>query len=83
MSDHKLLSSFAVSSLIHLMLVVPVVSLMMRAQVHKLQLVPVQLVDVPLVEETNKADLTPPQPQATKPKSQNISAPKLLSKAPI
>ena len=47
MSDHKLLSSFAISSLIHLILVVPVVSLMMRAQVHKLQLVPVQLVDVP------------------------------------
>ena len=50
MSDHKLVSSFAVSSIIHLMLVVPAVSLLMRAQVHKVQLVPVQLVDVPPVE---------------------------------
>ena len=80
MSDHKLLSSFAVSSLIHLMLVVPAVSLMMRAQVHKVQLVPVQLVDVPPVEETKKTDLTPPQPKATEPKTQKITAPKLLSK---
>ena len=83
MSDHKLLSSFAVSSLIHLILVVPVVSLMIRAQVHKLQPVPIELVDVPPVGETKKADLTPPQPQATKPKSQKITAPKLLSKPPI
>ena len=80
MSDHKLLSSFAVSSIIHLMLVVPAVSLLMRAKVHKVQLVPVQLVDVPPVEETKKADLTPPQPKATEPKTQKITAPKLLSK---
>ena len=83
MSDHKLLSSFAVSSLIHLMLVVPVVSLMMRAQVHKLQPVPIELVDISPVEETKKIDLTPPQPQATKPNTQNITAPKLLSKPDI
>ena len=62
MSDHKLLSSFAVSSIIHLMLVVPAVSLLMPAQVHKVQLVPVQLVDVPPLEETKKTDVTPPQP---------------------
>ena len=80
MSDHKLLFSFAVSSIIHLMLVVPAVSLLMPAQVHKVQLVPVQLVDVPPLEETKKVDLTPPQPQATKPKAQTITAPKLLSK---
>ena len=83
MSDHKLLSSLAVSSLIHLMLVVPVVSLMMRAQVHKLQPVPIELVDISPVEETKKIDPTPPQPQATKPKTQNITAPKLLSKPDI
>jgi protein TonB len=83
MSDHKLLSSFAVSSLIHLILVVPAVSVLMRAQVHKLQLVPVQLVDVPPLEETKKADLTPPQPKATEPKTQKITAPKLLSKPAI
>jgi TonB family protein len=83
MSNHTLLSSFAVSSLIHLILVVPVVSLMIRAQVHKLQLVPIELVDVTPVEETKKADLTPPQPQATKPKAEKITAPKLLSKTDI
>jgi TonB family protein len=83
MSDHKLLSSFAVSSLIHLMLVVPAVSLLIRAEVHKVQLVPVQLVDVPPVEETKKADLTPPQPKGTEPKTQKITAPKLLSKPDI
>jgi periplasmic protein TonB len=80
MSDHKLLSSFAVSSLIHLLLVIPAVSLLMRDKVHKVQLVPVQLVDVPPLEETKKADLTPSQPKATEPKTQKITAPKLLSK---
>jgi periplasmic protein TonB len=83
MSDHKLLSSFAASSLIHLILVVPVISLMIRTQVHKPQLVHVQLVDVPRVEEISKADLVPPQPQAPKPKTQKIAAPKLLSKTDI
>src|SRR4030095_5934769 len=83
MSEHKLLSSFAISSLIHLILVVPVVSLMIRAPVHKLQLVPIELVDVPSVEETKRAELTPPQPQATKPKAEKITAPKLLSKTDI
>jgi TonB family protein len=80
MSEYKLLSSFAVSSIIHLMLVVPAGSLLMRAKVHKVQLVPVQLVDVPPVEETKQADLMPPQPKATEPKTQKITAPKLLSK---
>ena len=83
MSDHKLLSSLVVSSIIHLMLVVPAVSLLMRAKVHKVQLVPVQLVDVPPVEETKKIDPTPPQPQATKPMTQKVTAPKLLSKPDI
>jgi periplasmic protein TonB len=83
MSDNKLLSSFAVSSLIHLILVVPAVSLLMRAKVHKVQLVPVQLVDAPPPEETKKADLTSQQSQGTKPKSQKITAPKLLSKPNI
>ena len=83
MSNHTLLSSFAVSSLIHLILVVPVVSLMIRAQVHKLQSIPIELIDVPPVEETKRADLTPPKPQATKPKPQKITAPKLLSKTDI
>ena len=75
-----MLSSFAVSSIIHLMLVVPAVSLLMPAQVHKVQLVPVQLVDVPPLEETKKTDVTPQQPKTTEPKTQKITAPKLLSK---
>ena len=83
MSNHKLLSSFAISALIHLIFVVPMVSLSIRAQVHKLQPVPIELIDVPPVEETKKVDLTPPQPQATKPKAQTITAPKLLSKTDI
>src|SRR5262249_7717912 len=83
MSDHKLLSSFVVSSLFHLILVVPTVSLLMRAKAAKVQLVPVQLVDVPPLEETKKADDTPPQPKATEPKTQKITAPKLLSKPDI
>ena len=83
MSDHKLLSSFAVSSLIHLLLVLPAVSVLMRAKLHNVQLVPVQLVDVPPLEETKKADLTPPQPKAIEPKTQEITAPKLLSKPDI
>ena len=83
MSNHTLLSSFAVSLLTHLILVVPVVSLMIRAQVHKLQSIPIELIDVPPVEETKRADLTPPKPQATKPKAEKITAPKLLSKTDI
>src|SRR5262245_55568346 len=83
MSDHKLFSSFAVSSLIHLILVVPAVSLLMHAKVHKVQLVPVQLVDVPPLEETKEADLTQRQPKATEPKAQKVTPPKLLSKPDI
>jgi len=83
MSDHKLFSSFAVSSLIHLLLVLPAVSLLMRAKLHNVQLVPVQLVDVPPLEETKKADLTPPQPKEIEAKTQKITAPKLLSKTHI
>src|SRR5262245_16575645 len=83
MNDHQLLSSFVVSSLFHLILVVPAVSLLMRAKAHKVQLVPVQLVDVPPLEETKNADLTPPQPKATEPKTQKITAPKLFSKTDI
>jgi TonB family protein len=49
-------------------------------QVHKVQLVPVQLVDVPPLEETKKTDVTPQQPKTTEPKTQKITAPKLLSK---
>jgi TonB family protein len=80
MSNHKSLISFAISALIHLILVVPVVSFSNRVQVHKLQPVPIELIDVLPVEETKKVDLTPLQPQATKPKAQTITAPKLLSK---
>src|SRR4029077_60193 len=83
MSNHTLLSSFAVSLLTHLILVVPVVSLMIRAQVHKLQLVPIEVVDIAPVEETKETDLTAPQAQATKPKAEKITAPKLLSETDI
>ena len=78
MNDRWLLSSFTASSLIHLSLV-PVAALILHAKPLKPVTVPIELLDVPSVEQPNKVEVQPPPP-APKPKPQTITAPKLLSK---
>ena len=78
MNDRWLVSSFTASSLIHLSLV-PVAALILHAKPLKPVTVPIELLDVPNVEQPNKVDVQPPPP-APKPKPQTITAPKLLSK---
>jgi TonB family protein len=75
MTDRWLISSFTASSLIHLSLI-PVAALVLHAKPVKPIIVPIELVDVPRVEELKKVEVAP----APKPKPQNITAPKLLSK---
>jgi hypothetical protein len=75
MKDQWLFSSFTASSLIHL-IVIPVAALVMHAKPVNPIAVPIELVDVPRVEELKKVEVAP----APKPKPQNITAPKLLSK---
>jgi protein TonB len=75
---NDLFSSFGVSSVIHVALV-PVVSLMIQNHAHKTALVPIELVDIPRVEEKKPEVLPPPLP-APKPKPHKIVPPKLVSK---
>jgi TonB family protein len=75
MKDQWLFSSFTASSLIHL-IVIPVAALVMHAKLVNPIAVPIELVDVPRVEELKKVEVAP----EPKPKPQNITAPKLLSK---
>ena len=77
MNERWLVSSFTASSLIHLG-IIPLAALIMHAKPIKPATVPIELVDVPRVEEPKKVEVTPPPPPAPKPK--NITAPKLLSK---
>ncbi len=78
MNDRWLISSFTVSSLVHLGLI-PVAALVMHAKPMKPITVPIELVDVSRVEEPKKIEVPPPPPEP-KPKPKNITAPKLLSK---
>ncbi|MBI3063567.1 MAG: energy transducer TonB [Deltaproteobacteria bacterium] len=78
MNNRWLISSFTASSLIHLSLI-PVAALVMHAKPIKPVTVPIELIDVPRVEQPKKVEVAPPPP-APKPKPQNITAPKLLSK---
>jgi TonB family protein len=78
MNGHSLISSFTVSSLIHLSLI-PLVALLIQAKPLKPITVPIELVDMPPIEQAKKVEVVPPPP-APKPVRQNISAPKLLSK---
>ena len=78
MNDRWLISSFTASSLIHLSLV-PVAALILHAKPLKPVTVPIELLDIPSVEQPNKVEVQPPPP-APKPKPQPITAPKLLSK---
>jgi len=78
MNERRLISSFTASSLIHLSLI-PVAALVMHSKPIKPVTVPIELIDVPRVEQPKKVEVAPPPP-APKPKPQNITAPKLLSK---
>ena len=78
MNHQWLVSSFTVSSLIHLSLI-PLAALIMHAKPLKPITVPIELVDVPSIEHPKKIVVAPPPP-APKPKRKNITAPKLLSK---
>jgi periplasmic protein TonB len=80
MNDRWLLSSFTASSVIHLGLV-PVAALVMQVKPIRPVTVPIELIDVPRVEQPAKVEAPPPPPPPKpKPKPQNITAPKLLSK---
>lgn len=79
MTDRRLISSFTASSLIHLGLI-PLAALVMHAKPMKSVMMPIELIDVPRVEEPKKVEVTPPPPPAPKPKPKGITAPKLLSK---
>lgn len=76
MNERWLVSSFTASSLIHLG-IIPLAALVMHAKPIKPAMVPIELVDVPRVEEPKKVEVAPPPPA---PKPKNITAPKLLSK---
>jgi len=78
MNDRWLVSSFTASSLIHLSLI-PVAALIFHAKPLKPITVPIELVEVPRVEEPKKIEVPPP-PQAPKATPKDIIAPKLLSK---
>ena len=75
MNDRWLISSFTASSLIHLALI-PAVALIVRSKPIKPSMVPIELVELPRIEEPKKVEVPPPP--ALKPK--NITAPKLRSK---
>ena len=78
MNERWLVSSFTASSLIHLG-IIPLAALIMHAKPIKPATVPIELVDVPPVEEPKKIEVAPPPPPPA-PKPKNITAPKLLSK---
>ena len=78
MNERWLVSSFTASSLIHLG-IIPLAALVMHAKPIKPAMVPIELVDVPRVEEPKKVEVPPPPPPPPK-QTKNITAPKLLSK---
>ena len=82
MTERWLISSFTASSLIHLSLI-PLAALVMHAKPLKPVNVPIELIELPRVEQPKKVEVAlpspPPVPQA-KLKPQNITAPELLSK---
>jgi protein TonB len=84
MNDRWLISSFTASSLIHLSLI-PVAALVMHAKPLKPITVPIELIDIPRVEEPKKVEIAPATPPAPKPRPepQKITAPKLISKPRI
>ncbi len=83
MTERWLISSFTASSLIHLSLI-PIAALVMHAKPLRPVNMPIELIELPRVEQPKKVDVAPPPPPSpppvAKPKSQNVTAPKLLSK---
>ena len=82
MNERWLIPSFTASSLIHLGLI-PIAALILHAKPIKPVTVPIELIDVPRVEQPKKIQVAPPPPPPApkpKPKPQATSAPKLLSK---
>ena len=81
MTDRRLLSSFTVSSIIHLALI-PLAGLVMHAKPLKPIMVPVDLIETAPTELPKEVEVaTPPPPQSeSKPKQAKITAPKLISK---
>jgi TonB family protein len=84
MNERWLLPSFTASSLIHLG-IIPIAALIMHSKPIKPVTVPIELIEVPRVEQPKKIEVAPPPPPPPpapkpKPKPQNVTAPKLLSK---
>jgi TonB family protein len=80
MNDRILYSCVLASLLVHLV-TIPAASLMIRAMAAAPVHVPVELVNLPRVEEVKTLEASPPPPP--KPKAAKITAPKLLSKPEI
>src|SRR4030095_1204761 len=81
MNDRILYSCVLASLLVHLV-TIPAASLMIRAMAAAPVHVPVELVNLPRVEEVKTLEASPPPPPP-KPKAAKITAPKLLSKPEI
>ena len=82
MTERRLIPCLTASLLIHLG-VIPIAALIMHAKPIKPVTVPIELIDVPRVEQPKKIEVAPPPPPPApepKPKPQNVTAPKLLSK---
>ena len=79
MNDRILYSCVLASLLVH-MVTIPAASLMIRAIPSAPVHVPIELVNVPRVEEVKTPEASPPPPE---PKASKITAPKLLSKPEI
>ena len=86
MTDRRLLSSFTVSSVIHLALI-PLPGLMMHAKPLEPIMVPVEMIEIAHAEALKKIEVAPPPPAppAAKPKPNpaKITAPKLVSKPEV
>ena len=82
MNDRILYSCVLASLLVHLV-TIPAASLMIRAMPATPVHVPIDLVNVPRVEEVKTPEASPPPPPASEPKAVKITAPKLLSKPEI
>ena len=86
MTDRRLVSSFTASSIIHLALIL-IATLVMQVKPIRPTSVPIELVDVPIVEQPRRLEVAPrplpPLPPAPKPKAPKTTAPRLLSKQEI
>jgi protein TonB len=74
MNDRRIFTSFAASSVIHLIFI-PVAALLIQAEPIKPVLVPIELMAAPVAPEAKQPEIPPPRPKA-----QKITAPKLLSR---